>query len=139
MLRPHLRSAAVALVAVSFFVLFWPVLRKLVSDWATDDNYSHGFFIVPLAAFFVWERRHALRALPVKSSVWGLAVLAASIGVLLAGLLGAELFLSRISMLGVLTGIVLFVLGWRHLAKLAFPLAFLLLMIPIPAILFNQI
>jgi exosortase len=63
----------------------------------------------------------------------------ASIGVLLAGLLGAELFLSRISIIGVLVGAVLFVLGWGHLGRLAFPLAFLLLMIPIPAIIFNQI
>jgi len=139
MLRAPSRAAGVALVAASFFVLFWPVLTKLVSDWATDDNYSHGFFIAPLAAFFVWERRRALAALPVTPSAWGVVLLAGSIGVLLAGLLGAELFLSRIAMLGVLAGIILFVLGWRHLAQLAFPLAFLLLMIPIPNIIFNQI
>src|SRR5260370_12733088 len=42
-------------------------------------------------------------------------------------------------MIGVLSGSLLFVLGWRHLKILAFPLAFLLLMIPVPAILFNQV
>jgi exosortase len=36
-------------------------------------------------------------------------------------------------------GTVLYVLGWRHLRVLALPIAFLLLMIPIPAIIFNQI
>jgi len=137
--RAHFRTASVALLAVSFVILYWSVLRKLVSDWATDDNYSHGFFIVPLAAYFVWERRHVLQALPLKPTALGLPVLLGGIGVLLAGLLGAELFLSRISMLGVLAGIILFVLGWRHLKALAFPLAFLLLMIPLPAIIFNQI
>ncbi len=58
---------------------------------------------------------------------------------LIAGLLGAELFLSRISIVGVLIGTIVFVLGWRHLAVLAFPIGFLLLMIPLPAIVFNQI
>ena len=59
--------------------------------------------------------------------------------VLLAGLLGAELFLSRIAMIGTLVGGILFVLGWQHLKRLIFPVAVLLLMIPIPAIIFNQI
>jgi exosortase len=111
----------------------------LTADWSTDDNYSHGFFIVPLAAFFAWERRARLKALPVRPSVLGLVTILASLGVLVGGILGAELFLSRISMIGVLVGTVLFVLGWQHLRALVFPIAFLLLMIPIPAILFNQI
>jgi len=138
-MRIRTSAAAAGLLAISFIALFWPVLRKLVHDWSTDDNYSHGFFIVPLAAFFVWERRDALMALPVRPSWWGLPVVLGSIGVLMAGLLGAELFLSRIAIVGVLTGLVLFVLGWQHLWKLVFPLAFLLLMIPLPAIIFNQI
>ena len=59
--------------------------------------------------------------------------------VLAAGVLGAELFLTRLSMLGGVAGAVLFLYGWNHLRVLAFPLAFLLLMIPIPAIVFNQV
>jgi exosortase len=59
--------------------------------------------------------------------------------VLLAGLWGSELFLSRIALLPVVAGIVLFLYGWKHLRILAFPIAFLFLMIPIPSIIFNQI
>jgi exosortase len=62
-----------------------------------------------------------------------------SVLVLTVGLLGAELFLTRLAMVGVVTGAVLFVLGWAHLRLLAFPLAFLLLMIPLPALIFNKI
>ena len=120
-------------------MLFWPVIAKLVYDWGINDNYSHGYLIPPLAAYLVWERRHQLAAAPVRRSWLGLVVVAGSLVVLLAGLLGAELFLTRLAMLGTLTGGVLFVLGWRHLQMLAFPLGILLLMIPIPAILFNQV
>ena len=119
--------------------LYAQVLGKLVSDWATDDNYSHGFLVVPIAAFFVWERRQRLRMAERQPSVVGLAVVTGSLAVLVAGILGAELFLTRVSLLGVLAGAVLFVLGWLHLRILAFSLAFLLLMVPIPAIVFNQI
>jgi len=59
--------------------------------------------------------------------------------VLLAGILGAELFLTRISIVGTLAGSALFLFGWKRLRVLAFPLGILLLMIPIPAIIFNQI
>ncbi len=66
-------------------------------------------------------------------------VVLASLVVLAAGVLGAELFLTRVSLIGVLGGIVLFLFGWQHLRILIFPLLFLLLMIPLPAIIFNQI
>jgi exosortase len=133
------RLYAIAALVGSFVLLYWGVLQKLVHDWATDDNYSHGFVVVPVALYFVWERRARLAALPVRPSWIGLLIVAAGIGLLLAGLLGAELFVSRVSMLGVLVGTIIFVWGWQHLGALAFPCAFLLLMIPIPAIIFNQI
>src|SRR6185295_17060312 len=119
--------------------LYAHVFWKLAHDWANDGNYSHGFLILPLAGYFAWERRRWLRMQPLRPSNAGLAVIAASLTVMIAGTLGAELFLARISMVGVLAGSVLFVGGWRYLRTLAFPLAFLLLMIPIPAIVFNQI
>jgi exosortase len=106
---------------------------------ARHDNYSHGFFVVPLVLYFIWERRASLKAASLAPSLAGAFVVALSLCVLLAGLLGAELFLTRISLIGVLAGTVLYVWGRHHLRILAFPLAFLLLMIPLPAIIFNQI
>ena len=131
--------AAIGALAGSFVLLYWPVITKLVHDWSIDENYSHGFLIPPLAAYLIWERRHELTAAPASGSRLGLVIIVGSILVLLAGLLGAELFLSRLAMLGTLIGGVLYVLGWRHLKMLAFPLGILLLIIPIPAILFNQV
>lgn len=130
---------SLVLVAVGFAVLYQHVLVKLVHDWATDGNYSHGFLIAPVSAFLVWERRDRLAAAALRPTWLGLPVVVASVAVLAAGVLGAELFLTRISMLGVLAGAVLFLGGWQTLRILAFPLGVLLLAIPIPAILFNQV
>jgi exosortase len=115
------------------------VLAGLFRDWINDDNYSHGLLIVPLAAYFAWERRGLLMSEARRPSVVGLVLVLGSLALLVAGILGAEFFLSRVSLLGLLAGSVLFLLGPRHLRLLAFPIAFLLLMIPIPAIVFNQI
>jgi exosortase len=130
---------ALCVLAGAVLWMYGGVVSSLVKQWASDDNYSHGFFVVPLAVYFAWERRAALKAAPAAPSIAGVVVLLLSLGVLVAGILGAELFLTRISLVGVLAGIVLYVWGRHHFRLLSFPLAFLLLMIPLPAIIFNQI
>jgi exosortase len=62
-----------------------------------------------------------------------------SLGTLVLGVLGAELFLSRVSLIMLLVGLVLFLQGWGMLQALLFPLAILFLMVPIPSIILNQI
>jgi exosortase len=132
-------AIAAGLISLGFLLVYWQVLLSLVNAWLVDGNYSHGFLIVPIAAYFVWERRARLQVAQLRPTWFGLVVFAGGMLVLLAGLLGSELFLSRISILGTLAGAVLFFFGWTHLKILAFPLAFLLLMIPLPSIIFNQI
>jgi exosortase len=139
MYRTKWNILALAVTITSLSVLYWPVVGRLVQDWLTDDNSSHGLLIVPLSAYFAWERRHRLRRLPLQPVGAGLVVVAGGLLLLTVGLLGAELFLSRVSLLVVIAGAILFVLGWSALRTLLFPLALLLLMIPIPAIVFNQV
>jgi exosortase len=133
------KLSAAALILVGIAVVYWRVMGRLVEDWIVDGNYSHGWLIVPLAGYFVWERRAKLAATAIRSSWFGLVVLAGSMLVLLAGLYGSELFLTRVSLVGTAAGIVLYLFGWGHLRILAFPIGFLLLMIPLPAIVFNKI
>jgi exosortase len=130
---------AVAAIAAALAWLYAGVVAGLVTQWRTDDNYTHGFLVAPLAAYFVYERRQALARASAEPSLIGLALIAAGLLSFVAGQLSAELFLTRVSIIVVLGGIVLFVLGGRQLRLLAFPLAFLLLMVPLPAILFNYI
>ena len=120
-------------------LVYWGIIDGLIGAWSTDDNYSHGFFIVPLAGYFAWERRRAFAAMPIRPSSLGLIVVAGSLALLVAGVLGAELFLSRVSIVGALAGSLLFLYGWQRVRVMLFPLAFLLLMIPLPAIIFNKI
>jgi exosortase len=133
------KIAGFAVLAGCFGYLYQHVIGKLVHDWYVDDNYSHGFLIVPIALYFVWERRNKLTDAIRQPSAWGLVTVLGSLALLLAGILGSELFLTRISILGIIGGAVLFLYGRNHLKILFFPIAFLLLMIPIPAIIFNQV
>lgn len=120
-------------------VLYAGVMARLFEDWLHDPNYSHGLLVPLFSAFLVWRNRRALRRLPISPTWWGLAGIAGALAVLVVGRLAAELFLTRSSLVLLLAATVLFFLGWRWLRALLFPLAFLFLMIPIPAILFDQI
>ena len=119
--------------------LYLPTLTRLVEQWWQDPNFSHGFFVLPFSAFVVWQERTALRRLIPTPSWWGLPLLGSGLVLLVLGQMGAELFLSRFSLLIVLAGLIVFFLGWNFFRALLFPWAFLVLMIPIPAIVFNQI
>jgi exosortase len=127
------------LVLGSFGFLYRDVIAKLVHDWSIDENYSHGFLVAPLALYFAWERRHEFWKSKERPSVWGLLVVCCSLSLLVVGVLGAEIFTTEVSMIGTLAGSLLFLYGWNHLKVMLFPLLFLLLMVPLPAIIFNQI
>jgi exosortase len=136
--RASTLGTVLALAAAMAWV-YGGIMAGLARQWASDDNYSHGFFVIPLAVYFAWERRDALRRANPQPSAAGLVVICASLLLLVAGRLGAELFLTRVSLVGVLAGATWYVGGREHLRVLVFPIAFLLLMIPLPAIIFNQI
>jgi exosortase len=130
---------AAMLVLCALAVVFWRTVGDLVSDWSADANYSHGFLVVPAALWLVWEERQTLRQLPLAPSGTGLAVVVTGILILLTGVVGADRFLTEAALPIVIAGSVLFLWGARHLRAVAFAVAFLYLMIPLPAVIFNQV
>jgi exosortase len=129
----------VCILAILSVWLYWPTLRHLVGQWWNDPNFSHGFFVPLFSVFVIWQERDRLARITPRPSWTGLIVLLAGLGTLVVGRLGAELFLDRSSLLLILAGVVILFLGWNWFRAILFPWAFLLLMIPIPTIIFNQI
>lgn len=127
-----------ALAAILIW-LYHTVLIKLVWDWWNDPNFSHGFFVPLFAGFVVWQSRKKIEQSRLQPHWFGLTVIFGSLMVLIVGVLGSELFLSRISLLFLIAGIVIYFCGWQWFRQLLFPWAVLFLMIPIPAIVFNNI
>jgi exosortase len=120
-------------------LLYWPTLAHLAVQWWTDPNFSHGILVPLFSAYLLWQRRKPLKALPLQPAWSGLAVLVLATAILAAGVLGAELFLARVSLLFALAGLATWFWGWNHLRAALFPWAFLFLMIPLPALVFNQL
>jgi len=119
--------------------LYFPVLAALIGDWYENPDYSYGLFVPFLSSYLIWRKRDALLRLPVRPSFRGLFIVLGSVALLFLGSLGAELFLTRIAFVGTIAGLVAYFLGWAMLRAITFPVMFLLLMIPLPALIYNEI
>jgi exosortase len=128
---------AVLLILVGW--LYAPILARLAQQWWSDPNFSHGFFVPLFSAFVIWQDRLRLAGIPRKPSTWGLPLIVIALVLLLLGVFGAELFLSRVSLIALVAGLVIFFLGWGMFRAVLFPSLFLILMVPIPAIVLSQI
>jgi exosortase len=120
-------------------LLYAGVFKGLILQWWSNPDYGHGFFVPLLSFFILWRERERLTKSEVRPSNFGFVVMLGAVGLLLLGSLGAELFISRFSMLVLLTGMILFLAGWDTLRAVSFPLSYLIWMIPIPIIIYNQI
>ena len=128
-----------AIISILLCVLYYRVALKLVYDWYTIPDYSHGFLVPFFAAFLIWDKRKVLSAIPIKQTWSGIALVVVAITVLILGVYGVELFTARMSFVMLLAGLVWTFFGWAMLKALRFPLLVLILAIPFPAIVFNQI
>ena len=128
-----------AVLASCFLLLYASVVQKLVLDWIHLPDFSHGFLIPIVSFYFVYERRKQLSALSPSTAWGGFGLIVFGIFLLLLGNLATEFFTMRFSMLVVLGGIVLFLLGKEFSKTLLFPIAFLIFMIPIPSVLMDRI
>ena len=128
-----------AVIVAAMLLLYGPVLWRLMQQWYSDPDYSHGFLVPFLSAYLIWQRRDKLAEIVRKPSNWGMLVVLGSLGLLFLGSLGAELFLARISIIGTICGLIIYFAGWALLRAISFPLAFLLFAIPLPALIYNEI
>jgi exosortase len=118
---------------------YFPILKLLVWQWSTDDDVGHGFFVAPVAAYIAWQRRDRILQVAAKPAWWGIALILWGAVQANLGLLAAELFLQRSAFLISLVGVLLVLGGAGLVRELLYPLLLLPFMIPIPAVIFNQL
>ena len=120
-------------------VVYWHVLSKLVLAWLEIPDYSHGILVPFFAGYLIWAKRKTLQSIKIAPTWSGIAVVVVALALLILGEFGAELFLSRVSLIVLCAGLVLGFGGWQLLKELRFALLVLVLAVPIPTIVFNQV
>jgi exosortase len=114
--------------------LFSSTFSWLVYNWLNNSYYSHGFLVPVVSAFFFWRSRSAFARENRQPSNLGLLVT----GVGLVGFLVAQVWqayhVSAIALVVLLSGLSVYFLGEKPTRRIAFPLAFLFFMVPLPFI-----
>jgi exosortase len=99
--------------------------------WKTPE-WEH-CWLVPLAVIgLIIYRRKTLAEIPVAGSWLGLVALVGSFFVYWVGYLADNVYLGYAALIGIVGSAVLWMLGWKWLKALSFPLAFLVFMFPLP-------
>ena len=127
----------IAAIGVAFMALTWPVWRWLWHEWMSNDYYSHGLLIPPVSLYLVIQRlRHdpGLRPSPQQGANKGLLLLIPALALYIYFLNDRAYYLAALAMIALLAGIVWTFAGDTVARRLAFPLGYLLLMVPLPFI-----
>ena len=129
--------APVLLAAAAFLILFANPLRLLAIDWWSDPDAGHGLLLAPLSLWLAWRSGIVTEARPQR--ILGGLLLGGSVLLRYLAGLAAEMFTMRLSIVGALVGILLFVYGWRQVMRWWLPILLFTLSIPRPAIITNAI
>lgn len=120
-------------------VLYGEVIFFMAKQWYSDENYSHGFLVPLIAGYFLYERRRALALCSASPWIPGLGVVLLGLLQLVLGHAASEYFTQRSSLIVVLAGLVLFLFGRQAFRLASMPIAYLIMMVPLPYIVYNAV
>ena len=113
--------------------LYGPTYARLAGSLWQDAGQAHAPLVAIVAAYLLWRRHRALAALPADSRpLAGGVTLAIGLLLVLAGARMDSPFLTLVSQLPLLAGVLLLTRGGAGLRLVGFPLVFLAFMVPLP-------
>ncbi len=125
------------ILLILWAAVFTPVYPELWHTWMNNSNNSHGVLVPLISGFLIWTKRGELAEAPLSRSGWGCALLAISLILYLAAFAGHAAVVQRAMIVFSLAGLVLFNFG-KHVFKiLAFPLLYLIFMVPVPVSIYS--
>ena len=128
-----------AILVATFLFAYFPVWKRLILSWYSSDEYSHGFFILPLCGYILWQKKDVLAGVPVSPSWWGLVLVVFSLLLYILSDFAGIVTLASFSIVPLLAGVIIYSYGFLMLKELFFPLFLLLFMIPIPAQIYSSL
>ncbi|BBO72963.1 exosortase A [Desulfosarcina widdelii] len=121
-----------------FIIAFFPVIRGLVGTWIHSDDNSHGLLILPVSLYIIWQNRANWADLPVQPGRGGKSLVVLTILFYILSYKAGIATLSSLSLVLTIWAVVWALFGKAVFKAVLFPLALLLLMIPVPAQFFSM-
>ena len=135
-------SVAAAILFAAATLAAMPVATSfgaMWDNWLGSEEYSHGLLIPPVVGYLIWQRRATLMHGGLRSSHAGLLLVAFGLLIQYLGKLSSLQVVEQLSVVIVVWGLVATLGGYRLLRQLAVPMLLLLLMVPLPQFLLQNL
>ena len=106
-------------------------LVNLGKLWWNDDSYGHSLLIVPIIVYLLWREKDDLAQMSPAPSYWGIPLLFIVSVAWFAGHMTHTFVLEQLAIVLFVSALCFTLFGWRIYRVLFFPLAFLLVTIPV--------
>lgn len=124
-------AVLIAVAAVfALLLVFWETAGSMVEIWHRSETFGHGFLVIPITLWLVWQRRRELAEVPLRPFWPGLVLVAASGFLWLLGALADVSVVKQFAFIFTVQSALLTLLGFATARKLAFPLLFLIFAVP---------
>lgn len=121
-----------AVLLLVWAAVFSPVVPAMVGIWLNHSDNSHALLVPLIAMYFVWIKREELGRIEISGSAVGGLFLAGTLVVYLVSFVGGIAVFARLMIVFSLLGLLWSCMGWQVVRVLAFPLGFLVFMVPVP-------
>lgn len=126
-------------IIVLLLMMYYVVFKDMGAIWIRDPNYSHGFLIPIVSAYFLWRRKEKIVQCDYSPYNGGLLLLIVGLFAYFLGNIGVAHTTLRVSFIFIISGIVMLLFGVDLFLIVLFPIMYLLFMIPLPAYLYDSI
>ena len=126
--RPAVLAVAAAVIGI--LAVHADTVASIVSIWIRSETFAHGFVVVPIGLWLIWQRRAALEASVARPFLPGLLLVASFGAMWLAATLSDVQAGRQFALLFMIEAAVLAVVGPAVVGAIAFPLVFLWFAVP---------
>ena len=117
-------------VFLALVLLFYDTAQSMVYIWYNFETYTHGFLILPITLWLIWQKRHHLAGFtPMPTLSFLLLTMVGLVAWSLAKLAGVVV-VEQFAFVSILVTVAASLLGWQISKFLAFPLLFLFFAVP---------
>jgi exosortase A len=126
-------ASALFLVGASAAFLHWDAIVAAVAIWISSPTYGYALLVPPVVAWLIWRPRAELRRIAPRPWPWGLILIAGAALVAKIGQIVSALVVEQLALIALLQAATLTLLGPAVFRRLAFPLIYLYLAVPLGA------
>jgi exosortase len=123
--------------AVAFLHAY--TLLSLAQRWYSEADNTYGFFVPLVSLYLVWRMWARLLEIETRPARWGAIIVSLAILGQFLGVATDVGYLQGISLIGLIAGLVILLGGWKLFRMTAFPILYLILMVPLPNSVFSAI